>query len=178
MFTVPWPPAASLSRAEGSSLPSLRFGAKAVTPMKALLPSTLALAVLMASPSPQPTDADAEMSAAATRFLASLRPEQRTQVQLPLDSEERRNWHFVPRSRKGLPFKSMTAEQRQLAERLVATGLSRGGYDTAFEIIGLETSSPGRTAPTVTPRSTTSRSSAIRRRISRGAGASRATTSR
>ena len=106
--------------------------------MKALLPSTIALAVLMASPSPQPTDADAEMSAAATRFLGSLRPEQRKQVQLPLDSEERRNWHFVPRSRKGLPFKSMTAEQRQLAERLVATGLSRRGYDTAFEIIGLE----------------------------------------
>jgi hypothetical protein len=104
----------------------------------ARLPSIVALAVLMASPSPQPTDADAEMSAAATHFLASLRPEQRKQVQLPLDSEERRNWHFVPRSRKGLPFKSMTAEQRQLAERLVATGLSRRGCDTAFEIIGLE----------------------------------------
>src|SRR5690349_21192066 len=100
--------------------------------------STIVLAVLMASPSPQPTDADTEMATAATRFLGSLRPEQRKQVQLSLDSEERRNWHFVPRSRKGLPFKSMTAEQRQLAERLVATGLSRRGYDTAFEIIGLE----------------------------------------
>ena len=107
--------------------------------MKALLPSIIALGVLMASPSTQPTDADAEMSAAATRFLAALRPEQRKQVQLPLEADERRNWHFVPRSRQGLPFKTMTPEQRQLAERLVATGLSRRGYDTALKIISLET---------------------------------------
>jgi hypothetical protein len=33
----------------------------------------------------------------------------------------------------------MTPEQRQLAERLVATGLSRRGHDTALTIISLET---------------------------------------
>jgi hypothetical protein len=79
------------------------------------------------------------MSAAASRFLAALRPEQRSQALLRLDDRERTNWHFVPRSRKGLPFKSMTPEQRQLAERLVATGLSRRGHDTALTIISLET---------------------------------------
>jgi uncharacterized protein DUF3500 len=106
--------------------------------VKALLPWTVTLAVLMISPSNGPSDADTEMSAAATRFLAALRPEQRKQAQLDLDGPERTNWHFVPRSRKGLPFKSMSPEQRQLAERLVATGLSRHGYDTALTIIGLE----------------------------------------
>src|SRR5262249_39592083 len=107
--------------------------------MTARLPSIVALAVLMTSPSSQPTDADAEMSAAATRFLASLPPEQRKQVQLPLNTDGRGNWHFVPRPRKGLPFKGMSPEQRQLAERLVATGLSSRGYETAVKIMGLET---------------------------------------
>jgi len=79
------------------------------------------------------------MSTAATRFLAALRPEQRRQAQLGFDERERANWHFVPRTRKGLPFKSLSSEQRQLAERLVATGLSHRGYDTAVTIIGLET---------------------------------------
>jgi hypothetical protein len=107
--------------------------------VRALLPWSVILAVLMTTHSSRPSDADIEMSTAATRFLAALRPEQRRQAQLELDTQERANWHFIPRSRKGLPFKGMSAEQRQLAERLVATGLSRRGYDTALTIIGLET---------------------------------------
>ena len=107
--------------------------------MKAFTAWTLSFAILVAAPSRPPSQADAEMSAAASRFLAALRPEQRGQAQLRLDDRERTNWHFVPRSRKGLPFKSMTPEQRQLAERLVASGLSRRGHDTAVTIIGLET---------------------------------------
>lgn len=107
--------------------------------MKVWLPSSLALALLMSSSSPTPTDADREMSLAATGLLAALSPEQRRQAQLPFEGTERRDWHFIPRSRKGLPFKSMTPEQRRLAERLVATGLSRKGYETAVAIMGLET---------------------------------------
>jgi Protein of unknown function (DUF3500) len=107
--------------------------------VKTFLPLSVALAVLMPSSSSHPSDADAEMSAAASSFLAVLRPEQRRQAQLEFDGRERANWHFVPRTRQGLAFKSMSPEQRRLAERLVATGLSRRGYDTALAIIGLET---------------------------------------
>jgi Protein of unknown function (DUF3500) len=107
--------------------------------VKVLLPWILTLEVLMASPSNHDSDANAEMSAAATRFLAALRPEQRKLAQLDLGEGERINWHFVPRARKGLPFKSMSPEQRRLAERLVATGLSGRGFDTALTIMGLET---------------------------------------
>jgi len=109
------------------------------TPVKSFTPWLVVLAILMSSSAQRPSDADAEMSAAASRFLAALRPEQRTQAQLGFDEPERARWHFVPRARKGLPFKSMSPEQRQLAERLVATGLSHRGYDTALTIIGLET---------------------------------------
>ena len=107
-------------------------------PVKSFTPWIGVLAILMRSSSSPPSDADTEMSAAASRFLAALRPEQRKQAQLGLDEAERARWHFVPGARKGLPFKSMSAEQRRLAERLVATGLSRRGYDTALTIIGLE----------------------------------------
>jgi hypothetical protein len=107
--------------------------------MRALLPWSAALAMLMPSSPTHSSDADAEMSAAASAFLASLRPEQRKQAQLGFEVQERTNWHFVPRSRKGLPFKGMSADQRRLAERLVATGLSKKGYETAVAIMGLET---------------------------------------
>ncbi len=107
--------------------------------MKAFTPWVVVLAILMTSSSQRPSDADAEMSAAASQLLAALRPEQRKQAQLGFEEAERVRWHFVPRARKGLPFKSMSAEQRRLAERLVATGLSRHGYETALTIIGLET---------------------------------------
>ena len=107
--------------------------------MKSLLPLGAVLGLLMTPPSSPAGDADAEMSAAAGRFLAALGPDQRKQAQLELETRERANWHFIPRSRRGLPFKSMSPEQRRLAEQLVATGLSRQGYDTAMTIVGLET---------------------------------------
>jgi len=107
--------------------------------VKAMTPWLVVLGVLMASSSQRQSDADAEMSAAATRFLAALGPDQRKQVQLGLQETERANWHFIPRTRKGLPFKSMSPEQRRLAEQLVATGLSRRGRETALTIMGLET---------------------------------------
>ena len=105
--------------------------------MKAFTPWIVVLGVLMASTSQR--QSDAEMSAAAMRFLDALRPDQRKQVQLRLEDGERTNWHFVPRGRKGLSFKSMSPEQRRLAETLVATGLSRRGYETAVTIMRLET---------------------------------------
>jgi len=107
--------------------------------MRALLPWSVALAMLMPSSPTHPNEADAEMSTAAGAFLAALRPEQRRQAQLGFEVPERMNWHFVPRSRKGLPFKGMSLDQRRLAERLVATGLSKKGYETAVAIMGLET---------------------------------------
>jgi len=107
--------------------------------VKALTPWIAVLGVLMTSASQRQSEADAEMSAAATRFLDALRPDQRKQVQLRLEDSERANWHFVPRTRKGLPFKSMSPEQRRLAETLVAAGLSHSGYETAVTIMGLET---------------------------------------
>ncbi|GAB2604775.1 DUF3500 domain-containing protein [Spirosoma areae] len=78
------------------------------------------------------------MLEAATTFLATLSPEQRKLATYMLDDPERFNWHFVPRERKGLPLKQMTAEQRQAAMTLLKTGLSQQGYDKAMAIIDME----------------------------------------
>jgi hypothetical protein len=83
-------------------------------------------------------DATAEMAAAANNFLAALTPEQKTKATYEFSAEERMNWHFIPRERKGLPIKEMTQEQRLLAQALLATGLSSRGYTKAMSIMSLE----------------------------------------
>jgi Protein of unknown function (DUF3500) len=79
------------------------------------------------------------MAASAERFLAALTADERKQAAFPFDAEERLNWHYIPRPRKGLPIKAMTEPQRQLARALLKTGLSQHGYLTATSIMDLET---------------------------------------
>ena len=87
---------------------------------------------------PVPVYEFADMLEAANAFVASLKPEQRSKALFEFDDAERLNWHFVPRSRRGLPLKEMSAEQRGLAHGILRAGLSRRGYLTASQIIELE----------------------------------------
>jgi Protein of unknown function (DUF3500) len=79
-----------------------------------------------------------EMVAAGQKFLAGLRKEQQSQAVIPFDDKERLNWHYIPRERKGLPYKSMTSQQRELANSLMASGLSQEGLQKAQGIQRLE----------------------------------------
>jgi hypothetical protein len=79
-----------------------------------------------------------EMADAARNFLATLSEEQRGKAVFELKSNERLNWHFIPRDRKGLPIKEMAGEQRALANALLSTGLSNRGYFKANTIMSLE----------------------------------------
>jgi hypothetical protein len=78
------------------------------------------------------------MADAATRFLGVLDDSQRAQASFPFDSPERLNWHWIPRERKGLPFKSLRPDQAPVAFGLLATGLSTKGDLTATTIMSLE----------------------------------------
>jgi hypothetical protein len=83
----------------------------------------------------------AAMSGAATKWLASLTPEQKQKATFAFDSDERLKWHFIPNemfARNGLTFKDMTEPQRALAHDLLKTGLSARGYQTATSIMALE----------------------------------------
>jgi hypothetical protein len=90
------------------------------------------------APSPENAHEFAAMLQAAEAFLASLQPEQRSKVLFEFEDAERLNWHFVPRARRGLPLREMTAEQQALARGILRAGLSQRGYLTASTIIELE----------------------------------------
>jgi hypothetical protein len=79
------------------------------------------------------------MLRAANRFVGALDEGQRTKAQFEFKDNERGNWHFIPKSRKGLPIKEMNSDQRKLALALLASGLSSHGYEKATSIMNLET---------------------------------------
>src|SRR5437762_12795946 len=79
-----------------------------------------------------------EMAAAANHLLATLTAEQAAKATYPLNDNERFNWHFVPRERKGLPFKELAPEQKHLAHALLSTPLSHRGYVKVSTIMSLE----------------------------------------
>jgi hypothetical protein len=78
------------------------------------------------------------MATAAKAFMATLDDAQRAKVQFEFDSEERFNWHYIPRVRKGLPLAEMKPAQRDAAMALLKTGLSASGFTRAEAIRSLE----------------------------------------
>ena len=78
------------------------------------------------------------MATAAARLLDSLNDEQAAAVRFPFDGEDRFDWHFIPRERKGVPLKAMTSSQRAAALDLLRTGLSEKGFTKAESIRQLE----------------------------------------
>jgi hypothetical protein len=78
------------------------------------------------------------MTECANRFLAALDADQRAKATFTFDANERLNWHFIPKERKGLPLREMTPYQRHLASALLAAGLSQTGYIKAVTIMSLE----------------------------------------
>ena len=85
-----------------------------------------------------PVRAASLMTECANRFLAALDAKQRAKATFPFDTEERLNWHYVPRDRRGVPLREMTPYQKHLASALLAAGLSQTGYIKAVTIMSLE----------------------------------------
>ena len=80
------------------------------------------------------------MGEAAENFLAALSTDQRATAQLDFANQaERTTWYYTPTPRQGLPFTEMDRNQQRLAQKLVMSGLRRGGYNIASIIMGLET---------------------------------------
>ena len=87
------------------------------------------------------------MAETANNFLVSLTPEQRAIASFQFDAaptpealaaDERLNWHYIPRVRKGLPLRDMTPPQRALAHALLNAGVSHKGFIKAASIMSLE----------------------------------------
>ncbi len=82
--------------------------------------------------------AAAEMADYAMRFWASLTPEQQARAGFDFKDEQRFDWHFIPRERKGLPWKDMTPPQKDLGHAFLSSGLSQRGYAAAVSIMSLD----------------------------------------
>jgi len=79
-----------------------------------------------------------KMTAAAQEFLETLTPKQRSQATFTYDSDERLNWHYIPRERKGVPLKDLEGDARRAFHKLVQSGLSEQGYAQALDVMSLE----------------------------------------
>jgi hypothetical protein len=78
------------------------------------------------------------MSAAADAFLNSLSSDQRARATFAFDDEQRLDWHFIPRARKGIPFKDLDPAQRLLGSALLDAGLGQRGLIRVATIMSLE----------------------------------------
>ncbi|OIN58977.1 DUF3500 domain-containing protein [Arsenicibacter rosenii] len=105
--------------------------------MKALFISYLLLAVTAVTTLAQKQSSE-PTTPVVQQFVHSLNPEQRQLAVLAFDDQERYNWYYVPRDRKGLPLKKMTPEQRTAAMQALQTLLSTTGYQKITAIIDLE----------------------------------------
>jgi hypothetical protein len=79
-----------------------------------------------------------DLAETAKAFMALLSPEQLEKATFPVDTEERTDWTFVPRARKGIPLKEMNPKQREAALNLLRASLSQQGYTKATEIMAHE----------------------------------------
>src|SRR5437868_9308683 len=84
------------------------------------------------------TPSSTVMETAAKNFLNSLTPDQRAKATYKFEDDQRFDWHFIPKPRKGLPLREMTTFQTKLAHALLAAGLSQHGYIKAVSIMSLE----------------------------------------
>ena len=78
------------------------------------------------------------MNSKAHKLIYSLNQAQKNQLLMDFNDRERQNWSYIPRSRRGIPFKLLDPEQRQMAFALLQSGLSASGYEKAQQIMLLE----------------------------------------
>jgi len=80
----------------------------------------------------------AMMSTAAGAFIDSLSADQRARATFAFEDEQRFDWHFIPRARKGIPFKDLDSAQRLLGNALLGAGLGQRGVIQAATIMSLD----------------------------------------
>ncbi len=79
-----------------------------------------------------------DMTTAAVDFIQLLSSAQKEKALFSFDSEERYNWHYVPKERKGISLRELTDKQQKAGFDLLRTALSDTGFTKATAIIQLE----------------------------------------
>jgi len=86
----------------------------------------------------EPKQVPAEMASAAQALLESLNEEQAKKAIFSFDEDQRENWGFVPRERKGLALEELDEKQTALVRGLLKTALSDPGLEKVDTIMALE----------------------------------------
>ncbi len=80
-----------------------------------------------------------QMKIFADAFMSSLSDAQQQTATVAYDSDQRVDWHFIPKkTRKGLRIGELNIAQRTAALRLLRAALSEAGYDKASNIMVME----------------------------------------
>ncbi len=90
------------------------------------------------TPGPAAAQVAERMARAALDWLAALDARQREGAALAFDGGERENWHYVPRSRRGLALRDMSQAQRVRVMALLESALGATGVDRVQGVRHLE----------------------------------------
>jgi hypothetical protein len=83
-------------------------------------------------------DALNDLVTASKSFIETLDSGQREQAVLPFANEERLNWHYFPKARKGIMLKQLSPEQMKNALSVLQAALSPQGFEKVESIRDLE----------------------------------------
>lgn len=86
----------------------------------------------------QAVEVPQELYDGISKFRAGLVEAQRAKLEIPFESEERLNWHFVPKERVGLSYADMTPEQSENATNVLKNLVSAAGFEKVSTIRDLE----------------------------------------
>ena len=79
-----------------------------------------------------------KMTDAGRKFFDSLNADQKSKACFEYLDGERLFWYYPPMNRHGLALRDMESNQRELAFKLMSTGLTDRSFDQARQIIALE----------------------------------------
>jgi hypothetical protein len=122
---------ATTAQQKGGKMPQL-WSRRHVLRTFSLTGATLLRPALLRS---QPWDA---MARAALAVLESFSAQQRRQAVYPFESEGRRDWHYIPRRRPGIPLGELQPTQHELVWALLRVGLSQQGVQKTQAVIDTE----------------------------------------
>ena len=80
----------------------------------------------------------ADMKSTADNFLSALTDEERATATFKFGDDQRVDWHFIPKDRKGLALNQISGEKKTLAYALLSSGLSTRGFIQSTTIMTLE----------------------------------------
>ncbi|HEV8285318.1 MAG TPA: DUF3500 domain-containing protein [Chitinophagaceae bacterium] len=79
-----------------------------------------------------------EINVAAGKFLVALSSQQKQITQFRFEEDERYNWHFIPKNRKGIAIKDLNSTQRKTFIDLLHASLGDTGFQKTNAIVQLE----------------------------------------